>query len=283
MKNNLKLVLGLLLVGAASIISSCQKDGMTTKSNSDQGVAGVRDESMAHNESAKIDDIANLLTFDNSSLTRGLITQLPSCATIVYDTASATKTITVNFGTTPCLSDWDNKYREGVLIISWTGNLKQPGNVRTITTQNYFVGDSANALDEFNYTKTITNMGTLPNGNLHFSISIPAGTIDLFSGGTITWTGNFISEWTQGANTSDPSDDVFMITGSSSGTDRNGLPFNMQIVTPLTKDDCAWIVSGVKQITHGTYPTKTLDFGDGTCDNIATLTVNGNSTTIFLQ
>ena len=279
MKRNLKLSLGALLISGAWIFSSCQKDGMNNQS---QDITSVTDEAKISSESAKMDDIINIVAYDNVS-TRGLFDQLPSCATVTYDTLSTPKSVTVDFGSTPCLSDWDSKYRTGIIKITWTGPMKEPGTVKTITTDNYFVGSVAEQLDKLELTKTITNMGLNSNGNLVFAISVPNATLTLFEGGTVTWTAAHEREWTVGFSTPDPNDDVFMITGGSSGTDRNGLPFTVEITEPLMKDACPWIVSGLKSIKHGDLPDRIIDYGNGDCDDIAIVKVNGEERTIHLQ
>lgn len=264
----------MLLIGGAGIFSSCQKQSMSPVAGSDN-ISVVSDEAKIDNESAVIDDIANLVAFNSLSSVRGIIDQLPACATVTYDTAGPVKTATIDFGTTPCLSDWDQKYREGILVITWNGDMKDVGTVKTVTTQNYFVGAVQEALNKFDFTKTITNMGLNENGNYHFSIVVSNAVMTFPDSTTVTWTANYDREWTQGFNTVDPNDNVFLITGSSSGTDKLGQPFSTEILTPLMKDACAWIVSGVKAITHGNNPTRVIDYGDGSCDDIAVVTVNG--------
>ena len=97
--------------------------------------------------------------------------------------------------------------------------------------------------------------------------------------------------WTQtvGGNTADQSDDVFSIVGTSSGKEilHGGdiAEFTAVIDSndPLVNsNDCCWITSGTETVTihekyHGSESTLTevLDYGDGTCDNMATLTING--------
>ncbi|MBK9730912.1 MAG: hypothetical protein IPO83_06465 [Chitinophagaceae bacterium] len=270
-----KLILGTLLISGASIFTACQKDPAPGAFlNTD--ISAARSEAVADNESAMIDDIANIVAYDRISGTRGLFDQLPACATVTYDTMVTPKSVTVDFGNTPCLSDWDSKYRTGIIKISWTGPMQQVGTVKTVTTENYFVGTSTDTLNQYQFTKTITNLGLNANGNVHFSIDVTAATITFIDGSTITWTANRDREWTQGIGTPDPNDDVFLITGGSSGTDQLGQSFTVQIVEPLVKDACAWIVSGVKKITHGT-DVMSIDYGNGDCDNLAVVKVNGGT------
>ena len=274
-------MLGALLVSGAFIISSCQKDGLNMFGNSD--LAGVADESFVQNESAKIDDIVTLVSYNTFSGERGLINQLPECATVTYDTLSALRKVTVDFGTTPCFNEWDSKYRTGMIIITWTGDMQQAGTVKTITTENYYVGSVATELNKFDLTKTVTNMGVNEDGNVHFAIEVTNAVVTLFDGGTISWTASHDRIWMQGTGTPDPDDDLFNITGGSQGTDSNGESFTVEITAPLVKNACEWIVSGVKTITHGNDPQKVIDYGNGECDDIAIVTVNGNQHIIHLN
>src|SRR4030095_2504275 len=184
---------GLLIASATLIFTSCQKDGMKS---GNEDLTPAMNEAKVMGESAKIDDIVNLVIY-NSDLTRGLFTQLPACATITYDTLSTPKSITVDFATTPCFTEWDSSYREGVIKVTWTGDRKVTGSVWTISTLNYFVGPAVDQLNKFDYAKTTTNMGANASGNLHFSISVPTATVTLFDGGIITWTASYDREWVE--------------------------------------------------------------------------------------
>ncbi len=70
------------------------------------------------------------------------------------------------------------------------------------------------------------------------------------------------------------------IYGSSNGKNREGKTFTTTIAqsTPIIKKrTCKWITSGVLELTPEGFKTRTVDFGNGTCDNDATYTVNGQT------
>jgi hypothetical protein len=104
-----------------------------------------------------------------------------------------------------------------------------------------------------------------------------------FDGLTSNWTADKEKEWVQGTSTTDRSDDVFLFTGSMSGTNLNGVAYTATIVAPLTKDACDWYVSGTVEIVRANMPNVTLNYGDGICDDQATITVNGVSKNITLH
>jgi hypothetical protein len=269
----------MLLISGVGIFSSCQKDGMVNVSDD---ITSATAEAFADNESAKMDDIVNIVAYNTTSDVRGLFDQLPACATVTYDTLVTPKSVKIDFGTTPCFSDWDSKYRTGVINISWTGPMKEPGTVKTLTTLDYYVGSSIDQMVKFDFSKTVTNMGLNANGNVHFAIFVPSATITLVDGSIITWTSERDREWIKGIDTADPNDDAFLITGESSGVDNLGQSFLAVITEPLLKNACPFIVSGIKAVTHGPNPTRFIDYGNGDCDNMAVVKVNNSTRVIHL-
>ena len=72
----------------------------------------------------------------------------------------------------------------------------------------------------------------------------------------------------------DWTDDVYQITGSFNGYNWWGTPFTANITTPLIrKMSCHWIDTGVITIVPSAAHNRVLDFGNGTCDNQATVTI----------
>jgi hypothetical protein len=51
----------------------------------------------------------------------------------------------------------------------------------------------------------------------------------------------------------------------------------------VKKGDCKWIVSGQFEIVPEGLSARSVDFGDGTCDNKAKVTINGNVFEIVMQ
>ena len=63
------------------------------------------------------------------------------------------------------------------------------------------------------------------------------------------------------------------------------MDYTTTIQNPLIKRaDCfKYFVQGTIAITNINNKTMTLDYGTGTCDNVATVTVNGHTRTIQLR
>ena len=108
--------------------------------------------------------------------------------------------------------------------------------------------------------------------------------ITLADGSTVTRSSERTWQWIEGFDTvDDPSDDVIMITGFVNA-ELNGDVYKKEIVTPLKRiGDCRFIVEGVVNITLNDELLCSIDYGDGTCDGVATVTKDGETYEIDLQ
>lgn len=91
-------------------------------------------------------------------------------------------------------------------------------------------------------------------------------------GETASRVGTKVREWVEGYGSGTWGDNVFEITGNWTTTFRDGTICSAEITTDLRREmACRFIVSGIIDITKNE-ANYILDFGDGSCDNIATLT-----------
>ncbi|MDO5969371.1 hypothetical protein Q4Q35_06095 [Flavivirga aquimarina] len=121
-----------------------------------------------------------------------------------------------------------------------------------------------------NGTKTHEYTAENENGNpqIEGSVNITIETDE----GTITKVGTRLVEVTAGGDTDTHKDDEKTITGSYSFTDVEDNTKSVEITTALVKPAaCKYIAEGIKEYTEAD-ETSILDYGDGTCDNVATLT-----------
>lgn len=126
----------------------------------------------------------------------------------------------------------------------------------------------------------ITNIGHNNLGHHIFTVVVDSASISFNEGGvvkTITWRCNRQNEWIAGDDTwLNIFDDVYLVTGTSNGTDINGDPFELNITRPLRiAFDCRYISEGTLEIVNPGYPTIVVDYGNGNCDNTYTVTVSG--------
>jgi hypothetical protein len=180
----------------------------------------------------------------------------------------------------------DGRIRTGKIITEYTGRLLVPGKSATTSFIDYTV-DSIKVEGNLK----ITNTG---NSNLRqFSFDVSGGKLTRPNGNYARW--NSHKEITQLEGLATPEihiDDVFGVTGYASGeikTSSFATSWESNIIEPLRKRySCSWLSKGVvKIIRHNLSPDSKwiglLNYGNGTCDNKATLTVNGLDHQIILN
>jgi hypothetical protein len=179
--------------------------------------------------------------------------------------------IVIDFGT-GCTGR-DGRTRKGKIITVYTKRLVVPGAKATTTFDGYFVNNI-----HVEGTHIIENTSTSDKRIFH--VQVISAKLSKPNGNYTEWSSDKTIEQTDGLGTPYwPFDDVFSITGQANGTLHRGNEF-MQwshiISKPLVKKfTCHWIVKGEVTIQKGSNPVAYLNFGNGDCDNKATITVNG--------
>ncbi len=200
-----------------------------------------------------------------------------SCATVTLDTTVNPHHMVIDFGT-GCMG-LDGRYKSGQIIVDFSGKYFDAGSVRTVTFNNYYVDSN-----HVQGTRIITNNGINSAGNMTWSIDAQNMQITKPGGASHTWNSQRTREMIAGYGTNTIWDDVYLITGYFNGTDANGNAYVANIINALRKEmGCHWIVSGTIEMVKTGKPLKTLDFGNGSCDQYATVEVNGNIKTITLK
>jgi len=201
------------------------------------------------------------------------------CKTITVekpDTALWPKTITVDYGD-GCEGP-NGRIRKGTIIITVTGRYMLEGSQRTVRFEDYYVNDF-----KMEGIKTITNQGRNDNDDLYFSIALIGGKV---SNDSITISKDFsrTRTWISGEDTPRfHKDDEYKIEGSATGVNRRGISYTRTITSPLhTAVVCRWIKSGTVQIVADGKKDRIIDYGDGTCDNKATVTIGDKTREIEL-
>ncbi|MFO0322099.1 MAG: hypothetical protein ACK504_06705 [Bacteroidota bacterium] len=280
-----QLTLGIAIVAIAftSILSSCKKkdnqEEVTdndTSTATDQSLAStsVNDLTSISDEVGRSGDLSSFKTSESTAI-------LSACATITSNTLTSAKTITVNFGTVNCLCN-DGRNRRGSVILSFTGNYRDSLTVITVTPSNYFVNDN-----QVTGTKSITNKGHNAANHLVYEITANVSIIKANGGGTISWTSTRQREWINGEDSpTDWTNDKYSITGGASGTTANGNTFTSVITSPLIRNMASGcrrhFTQGVLEHTPGGKPTRIIDYGNGACDDQATVTIKGKVYNITL-
>ncbi|MFT4681093.1 MAG: hypothetical protein ACI9YU_000930 [Flavobacteriales bacterium] len=210
-----------------------------------------------------------------------------SCATITASPVGPEfpKTVTIDFGG-PCNAD--DRVRSGQIVCTITGPYSSENTVITVELVNY-------ELDNYNVTgsKTITNNGNNGSGQPVFSIVVQNASISN-ENGSATWSSTRTRTWVEGSETTwftiDTTqssgimgingllDDVYHITGTAEGTTRGGVPYTVDITAPLeVQVGCRWVKEGILVVSPQNLDDRTIDFGNGDCDEGASVEIDGSS------
>jgi len=123
-------------------------------------------------------------------------------------------------------------------------------------------------------TKSITYRGENLSGNRNWDISVVDGVITTPDGETILWESERNNELISGANDWDPWNNVYSITGMANGTNTSGRDYTAEIIKALiVKIGCLYVTEGVLEIQPEDLKVRSIDYGDGTCDRKAEVTI----------
>lgn len=268
-------------VAAGSLfMNGCKKD---SNSNPTTDELQLSAEKVGQDESAtnEIDNMTSQAT-RTGSFTPGSCPNpdmdfysLRSCATVTRD--SVLHTVTYDFGT-GCTGR-DGKVRSGRVIVTYTGTgYFDPGSSWVVTFDNYYVNNR-----HLEGTRSVTNNGLNTAGNMTWSIQATNMRVTRPDGSWRSWDSQRTREMIAGYGDSLWTNDIYKVNGTASGTNSAGETFT-SVITDLIRDhSCRWITSGTIVNTPSNRPAMTIDFGNGNCDDEATVTRNGNTRTIHLR
>jgi hypothetical protein len=191
------------------------------------------------------------------------------CATITVTGSFPAKNITINFGT-GCTSP-NGVVRKGIINILLTDSVRTPGSIATITFDNYYVNafKKEGTIIRTNTTVAGSNTRSYNRTVINGKITGPNGKYWLHSSNI---------DITQTAGTGTPcdiTDDVYTLSGTRTATNADGKTRTSTTQTPLQKKtSCANIDMGILKV-QGPNHYAIIDFGDGTCNNLATISIDG--------
>ncbi|QJB41444.1 hypothetical protein HF324_27820 [Chitinophaga oryzae] len=282
---NRVLAVTIAAVGVATLFFACKKEVTTdTASNNEndnntlvvasheaqaQGIYGdlfetaaiaAVDQNVAGNvRKADYEDYAN-------------VTACPSILISSADPNVWPKKITIDYGDA-CRDNYGIT-RSGKMYITLTGllfnnnthiDIQLDGykyNGIPVAGKNSISGISYNATTGIQYTTEITG------GRISYSDTLIVG-----------YTSKKTVKQTAGAGTPTPNDNVYSIEGNASINYEKGGPAGNATIasqTPLLKANaCKWVSQGKALVAYGSL-SATIDYGNGVCDDKATITINGD-------
>lgn len=272
----------LLLAGLASCEDKVELNGNDS--------ASVENEAVVDSYFEDTDDIAlTAVSSDSSPLTgddpsgrvisKDLLDHRFKCATVTIelagDNSKATPhgTITVDFGT-GCTDNQGNT-RKGKVIVEYNGRRFFPNSTIVTTTDGYSINDIT-----LEGTRTVTNVSGSTDEAPKFNVVLENGKATWPDATAATREVDRTHEWIRAAN---PLNDEWHVTGTASGTNRQGKVYEMEITSQLVyKRECAisakvfMAVAGTKVLTVNGRKL-TIDYGTGDCDRTVTISVDGSS------
>ncbi len=278
MKKKVFVFLMIVVTGSLMMFSSCEKKEevtgiLNTETVEDEAIADI----IWNSVDADVDLVSSM--FESNSLKSA---SADTCPIIIIDHPDSTyfpRTLIIDFGDEYC-ETWEGRPKKGKIIITVNKPIYEPGSVRTVTFEDYYIAEH-----KVEGVHTLTNNGFNGSGNLNFQAVLSGGKITFPDGGIVVREMNHNREWIIGIDT--PRywwDDQWHITGTASGTNRDGVSYNNLITTPvLYKAVCHFPVSGIIDLNIENVGTLVMDYGDGECDNLATITFGENVWTITLR
>lgn len=285
-------LLSSMLLFSMLIISSCQKENSQNGTEEEQEIAASR----ASSESESEAEIVFNGIFDDAMGVNdevgvggtGVFGRLNVCPTVTITRLNPPDLfpvkIVMDFGANGCVGQ-DGHFRKGKVITIYTNRLLVPGAIATTTFDGFYFDSS-----KVEGTHKITNTSA-SNTTRQFTVVITNAKLTKPNGNFIEWNSEKVITQMEGLNTPIPLDDIFKIEGGSRGVVKRGtllVGWQSTILEPLVKRfNCRWIVRGVVRTVRLNATTNTpwvalLNFGNGTCDNLAVVTINGVSYQITL-
>lgn len=261
-------------------LNSCKKE-TATSSSIDQMKALTLTQKAASKKRTDVFVLSNSLLREINGVTfvsgksNGVFKDESSCAIYTEDTTIKPHVRTLDYGT-GCVSS-DGVVRKGKIVAYYDNeDFRKTNNHLSIQFQNFWV-DSV----QITGGADVTNTGPNGSGNPVFVESMNIQAVE--PAGSDSLTANYSYEWTQG-QTSDPLSNLqFVATGSAVATNHLGYYSSLNITSPIVRNyatpGCNYIIQGTVFIHTAGEQDQTIDFGNGTCTGLETVTVNGVSTT----
>jgi hypothetical protein len=286
MKTKFLLFVSLLFI---TLFIGCSTNESTDASANSKTI--TTDDVVANSEiDATVDDIS-IIAEDQYSVQQSATTRtsgpvnsiLPLCATITTVLTNDTYTKTIDFGTDGCTLPNGNIVK-GKIIISFSKNLLTPSKTISYTLVGFYhngklIEGNKTITRELKSTDLLATVHPVTTHSVDVKITFPDGKV-------YSRTGIRVREMVEGFDTiGNWEDNVFLIWGNNITTFPNGSKYTFTITTPLRiamSCKMPFPVKGVIEVVKND-AKATLDYGNGDCDKLANITINGVTKEIVLR
>jgi len=192
------------------------------------------------------------------------LTSIYGCEEIKVDTVSNTRKIIIDYKYIGCEGLGAARY--GRILADFFGKFGEEGSAVDITFSNYFYekyevnGTIRVIFKERNSTDQEVHTFYLQSGVIYDGSA------------TITWTAS--QTWTINST---GKKEVYSFTGNSNGINRKGNSFKSDItVANEMIENCLFVGKGKLEVEVKNLSLRRLDYGNGSCDRNADVTINGS-------
>jgi len=265
MKKTIFSLLAILTLSSLMFFTSCNKD---------QNVDTETVEAIIEGDNATVEGV--VLAQENSGEEK--LASGNGCMTITHEIDLENQKITIIIEFNGICDDGIERSGRMIIVADLGWRINPLGKEISITYENFtrrhriFNGSISYSVDVDTVDSVVVMNTTLDN----FSIAFPDSTsISLSGNKSIAFVQGFRTFWNR-------NDDILKINANLEGTNRKGEHFLSITEDVIIKRACNYFfpVSGTKTIEFDDGRTYLVDFGDGTCDKIYTVTVNGETYTM---
>lgn len=255
---------------SASMFYSCSKDDSPDNTTPPDDLTAQELTAARIKSDLVFDDVSSeVLQVTLNGTTGAASTTSAACATVTISPQDLTtwpKTITIDYGSTGCtgINGW---VRKGKISYTLTKLQRETGAVVNVSFDNFFVNGY-----KLEGSYSITNNGST-DANLNITTRLVNGKITYPDGKWYTRTSTINWQQVAGSATASVLDDEFNVTGEAVIKSSANNELITSSKTPLLrKVTCGNFVSGQLNVAYNGI-AGVLDFGGGTCDKKATLSL----------
>jgi len=264
------------VVSLAIGFNSCKKNDESVTEEFETTFELSGDQAITDNLAEDVNDVFMEIAQDNNvagNFAPAPVTNIIPCATVTITPASGfPKTIVIDFGVS-CTHRGIT--RSGKINIVLSDSVRRSGSTAIMTFTNYYVN-----FYKIEGTYTWTNTST--PGTRSWTRTTRNGKITAPDNKYWLHEGDRTIVQTAGVSTPTIIDDIFSITGTHTITNAVGRTRTITVLEALQKKNaCANIDKGKVKV-QGPSHYATIDFGDGTCDNLATISIDGRAPRTFI-
>jgi hypothetical protein len=275
-------LLTLATTTAVLLLSACKKEKNSVIDEYETTFELSSNQAVADNLTEDANDVFNEAAMDNNLMggrpanpsgTMGIL----GCANVTVTPALGfPKTVLIDFGT-GCTAP-NGITRKGKITVILSDSVRKLNSTAVMTFQDYFVNG-------FKKEGTITWTNTSQPGTKSWQRKVENGKITTPSGNY--WLHSGIKNVLQTAGVATPTmllDDVFSITGNHTVTNNAGKSRTGTILEALQKKTICENIDKGKVKIEGPNHYAIINFGDGSCDKLATISIDGRpERTILLR